>query len=914
MDSMLQSFIEESRENLEVAGNCFLELEKKPDDMELMNELFRAMHTIKGNSGLFDIAPLTKVVHAAEDVLDLVRNGKFSLTEEHIDLFLDCMDQVNIWLDSLEQKNSLTDDAEEISQHLSSQLHQLLDSNSDLNKTDGSINSDDAPEIAEEEPADQPTDTENTTSAPPEWIVDAGDNVRQQIFKAFQQSDNEELQLLAIEYQPDESCFFNGDDPLLTVYNLPGLQWFKIYNKTDWPDIDALDPFQCNINFHILALSDKKSVQHHLRYITDQYQLSCIDIKDIIFPSGEYIQDELYTMFVADARDAVSSDNWQRLKQLLVPLLETSSENLYQTSALQWIQLLLEREHPLKHYISALITAIKQGSFSASNADNDQSSVPEKEMRVSSCTLELSPALNTLLETQLKILSMPCPPVLLAGRISSTAEILNNLFSKLNWENDQNKLKLASEEAIEQQSCQPLYDFLQKVLHNSASETHDNIKNIQQQSSNISPNKNRDIIKPDKNSSGSSTTSTINKEAKSDELSVSQQKGATKTLKVDQERIDKLMDLVGELVVAKNTLPFLAKRAEETYGIKELSKEIKTQYAVINRLSDELQSAMMSVRMVPVSHVFQRFPRLVRDLSRRLDKKIKLVLEGEETEADKNVIENLSDPLIHLVRNSLDHGIESPEQRLNAGKPEEGTLILRAIPKDDQVLIEIIDDGKGIDPDTIKRKAYEKKIIDEKKLDEITDQEAVNLIFAAGLSSKDEASDLSGRGVGMDVVKTAVNEAGGTVSVRSTPGQGTTITLTLPLSMAVTRVMIIEVSGQYYGIALDVIRETVRIPFNRIQQVKQDEVVVLRNKLIPLKRMHQLLNLDALQGDPEEAAILIVDINGEEIGLIIDDFHEGLDIIQKPLEGVMDNFPIYAGATLLGDGRVLLILDLKELI
>jgi len=334
---------------------------------------------------------------------------------------------------------------------------------------------------------------------------------------------------------------------------------------------------------------------------------------------------------------------------------------------------------------------------------------------------------------------------------------------------------------------------------------------------------------------------------------------------------------------------------------------------VINRLSEELQSAMMSVRMVPVSSVFQRFPRLVRDLSRRLDKKIELVMQGEETEADKNVIENLADPLIHLVRNSIDHGIEMPAVRLAAGKPEKGTLTLRAIPMDDQVIIEIIDDGKGIDPNVIKQKAYEKGVINEKQLDEITDQQAIELIFAAGLSSKEQASDLSGRGVGMDVVRTAVNDAGGTVELISELGKGSTLRLALPLSMAVAQVMMVEVDKQTYGISMDCIGETVRVATSSIQRVKHNEAMILRDKLIPLRRMRKLLNLSTAEPVQEEA-ILIVTVNGEELGLIIDDFQEGIDVIQKPLEGVMSHYPIYSGATLLGDGRVLLILNLAEII
>ena len=228
--------------------------------------------------------------------------------------------------------------------------------------------------------------------------------------------------------------------------------------------------------------------------------------------------------------------------------------------------------------------------------------------------------------------------------------------------------------------------------------------------------------------------------------------------------------------------------------------------------------------MMAVSFVFQRFPRLVRDISRKLGKEVQLVLEGEQTEADKNIIESLADPLIHIVRNSLDHGLEMPEIRLAAGKPATGKLTIRAAQEADRVVIEIVDDGKGIDPAVIKQKAYEKGIIDEAMVERISDQEAINLIFAAGLSTAAVVSDLSGRGVGMDVVRSAVEKINGTVVVHSELGKGTSIRISLPLSMAVTQVMVIESDGQLFGVPMDHVVETVRVPqkLNPHLQTEQD--------------------------------------------------------------------------------------------
>jgi two-component system, chemotaxis family, sensor kinase CheA len=391
---------------------------------------------------------------------------------------------------------------------------------------------------------------------------------------------------------------------------------------------------------------------------------------------------------------------------------------------------------------------------------------------------------------------------------------------------------------------------------------------------------------------------------------------AAKTLKVDQEKIDRLMNLIGEMVVAKNALPYLAQRAEEQYGVRELSREIKSQHASINRIAEEMQDAIMQVRMMPVSVVFQRFPRLVRDVSRKLGKDVELVLEGEETEADKNIVESLADPLIHMVRNSLDHGLESPEIRRAKGKPPTGTLAIRARQEGDRVLIEIQDDGKGIDPAVVKAKAYEKGVIDEATLERIGDKEAIHLVFAAGFSTADQVSDLSGRGVGMDVVRSAVEKVHGTIALESEVGEGTLIRIALPLSMAVTKVMVVESDRQIFGIPMDMVSETVRIPRDSIHVVQHAQATILRGKVLPLKPLNGLLNLDRppITSQDDMFAVLVVRLEHGTVGLVVDDFHETLDVIQKPLESVLSGLGAYSGTALMGDGKVLMVLNLKEML
>uniref|UniRef100_UPI001834D588 chemotaxis protein CheA n=1 Tax=Methylibium sp. TaxID=2067992 RepID=UPI001834D588 len=389
-----------------------------------------------------------------------------------------------------------------------------------------------------------------------------------------------------------------------------------------------------------------------------------------------------------------------------------------------------------------------------------------------------------------------------------------------------------------------------------------------------------------------------------------------KVLKVSQEKIDRLMELIGEMVVAKNSLPYLAQRAEVHFQQRELAREIKAQYAVINRIAEDMQHAVMQVRMLPVGAVFQRFGRLVRDLSRKLGKEVNLVIEGEDTEADKNVIEPLSDPLIHILRNSLDHGIEMPEVRRAAGKPAAGTIRIQARQESDRVVIEISDDGAGVDPARVRAKAVERGLVAADRAALLSDDEAVQLVFLPGFSTADTISDLSGRGVGMDVVRTAIERINGGVELSSIFGKGTTLRLSLPLSMAVTNVMVIESAGRRLGVPMDLIVETVRVHADDIHHFKQARTTVLRGRIVPLRALNELLALDAepLANEQGELAVLVVRIGNQNVGLLVDRFQGASDIILKPLEGVLAGLTGFAGTALMGDGGVLMVLNPKELL
>jgi two-component system chemotaxis sensor kinase CheA len=328
---------------------------------------------------------------------------------------------------------------------------------------------------------------------------------------------------------------------------------------------------------------------------------------------------------------------------------------------------------------------------------------------------------------------------------------------------------------------------------------------------------------------------------------------------------------------------------------------------------------VVRIRMVPVGQVFDRFPRLVRDLSLRLGKPVDLLVEGEGTNADKTVVETLFEPLLHLVRNSLDHGIEPPEARRGAGKPERATVTLRAFHAGDRLVVEVSDDGGGIDIAAVGRKAVDSRVLSEDELGALNEAETARLIFAPGLSTMDETSDLSGRGVGMAAVRMAIERIGGAVGVETERHRGTTIRLELPLTLALLRIVTVLARGRRFGVPLDVVAETIRLPDDRIQRIKGRAAFTWREQVVPLHPLGRILELpearDPLSGDGGDKLVLVVDAGGGGcfFGLEVDGIGDRLEVALRPMDGLLANIPAYLGTTLQGDGQVLLILNPKEL-
>ncbi|MDR1947489.1 MAG: Hpt domain-containing protein [Desulfovibrio sp.] len=388
------------------------------------------------------------------------------------------------------------------------------------------------------------------------------------------------------------------------------------------------------------------------------------------------------------------------------------------------------------------------------------------------------------------------------------------------------------------------------------------------------------------------------------------------TIRVDHEKLDHLMNLIGELIINRNRYSMLARQLEESGGQVDVSliaqNLTETTYSMA-RISDDLQDTIMKVRMVPVSSVFSRFPRLVRDLSRKSGKEVELIIEGEETELDKSVVEVIGDPLVHLIRNSVDHGIEPEAIRAERGKPAQGSVWLRAFYKGNSVAIEIEDDGQGIDPEVMRQVAIRKGVITPDEAKNLDDREAIELIFAPGFSSAEVVTDISGRGVGMDVVRTNIKNLKGSINTISEVGKGTKFTLVLPLTLAIIDALMVNVDNETFAIPLDAVSETVKIEAVRLTDVKGRKAVTLRGEVLGIISLAEFLGLHSNMSAEGLLNVVVIQDNDRRLGLVVDRLLERQEVVIKPLGSYLGDIKGISGATIMGDGSVILILDPHEI-
>ncbi|EPC1867091.1 chemotaxis protein CheA, partial [Campylobacter coli] len=385
--------------------------------------------------------------------------------------------------------------------------------------------------------------------------------------------------------------------------------------------------------------------------------------------------------------------------------------------------------------------------------------------------------------------------------------------------------------------------------------------------------------------------------------------GMDQTIRVEVKRLDHLMNLIGELVLGKNRLLKIYDDVEERYEGEKFLEELNQVVSQLSIITTDVQLAVMKTRMQPIAKVFNKFPRVVRDLSRELGKQIELEITGEETELDKSIVEEIGDPIMHMIRNSCDHGVEDPATRAANGKPEKGIVQLKAYNEGNHIVVEITDDGKGLDANSLKAKAIEKNLITEREADQMTDKEAFALIFKPGFSTAAKVTNVSGRGVGMDVVKTNIEKLNGVIEIDSELGKGSSFKLKIPLTLAIIQSLLVGTQEEFYAIPLASVLETVRVPIDDIYTIEGKNVLRLRDEVLSLVRLSDVFGVKQVLESGDQTYVVVIGVAESKLGIIVDTLVGQEEIVIKSMGDYLQNIQGIAGATIRGDGRVTLIID-----
>jgi two-component system chemotaxis sensor kinase CheA len=767
VSALQEQFVTEARELIRQATDDLIVLERDGASPDRIDRVFRAFHTLKGSAGVVELPTMSIMLHAAEDLLASVRQGALGSGADIIDAALACLDQVSRWVDDFEVIGALPAQAGEDGRVLAERLRSFLPMGA------GQQQPGSAARIS----------TVGIEVGLPAWaarmIAAERDAMASRLPKHAPA-------VSAISYQPIAGCFYNGDDPLQLMLQVPDLLAFHIEPVEPFAPLSGIDPYACNLRLQAISAGDRDEIARIFRLVPDQVQITGIP------------------------RDAL----------LTTPSMAGDADQTLIRTVIKAQCELLRISDRTDDFAGCAGAAARVATNALRHADRPQ--LADTVQRAGSMTLaqrDVGPLLTALEQARVALFETPS---------TAAAEDFSGL------------------------------------------------------------------------SAGTPSAT---------------ERPAERVLRVSEAKIEALVNLAGELVVAKNALAHSAKRVEQDFDGQEVARSIRRDHDAIDRLVVELHGTILQLRMVPVAQVFRSLHRLVRDVSRQLGKNVGLMTSGEAAEADKTIVDRLFEPLVHLVRNALDHGIESPAQRREAGKPETAAISIEASRIGDRFLIEVTDDGRGIDSAVVRRKASEKRLVRADELAALTDEQVVDLVFAPGFSTAAEVSDISGRGIGMDVVRTVVEQIGGRVSLASQVGTGTTVRLDLPMTIAMSRIMVVEAGGQLFGISMDAVSETVRLMPDRISRIKNNLGFVLRERIVPIVSLAELMKLpERAKEDAAARLFVVMEAAGRIAAFEVDAIRDRLDVVLKPMQGLLENASGYAGTTLLGDGQVLLVLDVKELL
>ncbi len=885
-------FIVEAREHLETIEPALLELEKSPGNSDLLNDIFRPMHSLKGASGFLGLNKINGLAHKAESILDELRNGKMVATPEIMDLILSATDALTNMINNLETANNEGDiETGGIIAHIES----LMNGGGSTRPSASAS----PKKTGKREVKGQPSQTEDLPpfDAEPYTLTVIGEGHLQD----FLEEAEEILEglgnaLLQLEKNPQ------GDKELINdlfryFHNIKGNSGIIGFKELNALTHEAetllgrvrkgeLAPSRGLIDL-LLAVSD--AMAEILSHVDSKIaQVKPVDTRTTLARVKRALEGD----FSSDSpvEDASTSalegeydpEDVQAFNQTVVQQLENIGIALRT----------LSKDSSQKDYVDGLyrsLTTIQNSCgymrFGDLKVMAERTAGLVDQARKSGLDFDL----------MLDILKQECS--IIADGVHKRLSILRTAYI---LKAEGAKSTVASSSAVLKQATDApsAKAQVQEAVLEEADE----------------------MMEPtdDETAADIAVTPSNGKQAQAGQAQASQKTAAkaTTTIRVDHEKLDHLMNVIGELIINRNRFSMLARALESGQeDVQKVAQSLSETTDAMARISDDLQDTIMKVRMVPVSSVFSRFPRLIRDLSRKSCKDVELLTEGEETELDKSLVEVIGDPLVHLIRNSVDHGIETAEERIAAGKPPVGRVWLRAYHKGNSVAIEIADDGRGIDPVKMRRAAVKKGLLSEEEAAAMDDREAIELIFAPGFSTAEKITDISGRGVGMDVVRTNIKNLKGSVSITSEVGKGTKFILLLPLTLAIIDALMVTIDDDVFAIPLDAVSETTKIEANRLTEVNTRKAVTLRGEVLGVVDLREVLGLPLGEEQRDVLPIVVIQDQDRRLGIVVDRLLERQEIVIKPLGSYLSDFDLkgVSGATIMGDGSVVLILDPHEI-
>jgi two-component system chemotaxis sensor kinase CheA len=916
MNPLLEQFLQEARENLAFIDQHVGDI--GGDDPELLNSVFRAAHTLKGGSGIVGFESVKEITHHAEDLLDMLRSGKIEFHPSMIEALYNAFDEVLNLVEAAEDSEDIVDSDPATVEQIVAQLTEAM------GKTD----------LVEvwESPFEPIAILSPLVNLPLKNMIN---NKNILPFKIGELNKNvcESRQMYGVLFDIDESSMVFGNDPVYAL-SLLGDQVVAVHvcmneNSAKEALSGMEDPdgllLRCQITAYIYATY--MEIEDTLFNFLDEIQMSVLDIATLlsIDEGDKGLQLDVLKELNSTVKSHLESKNKEALKSEIektLPLIGSDTIQFHQLNRLLSLMNSINREDLPR--LATFFKSLNQGEQYLFNEENEQVDIIDE-----SAVVQVEEAPQEFIEgteedeeyiyEDEEVSSEPDEVETSEDRqaVAPRDEHIDHGLKMILEQQLQSLEHLNSNDAFDRtvailEHTRKYYSDMPSTF-NSIEECKHWIKvklGLEKESASavavkeevketavakIQPAPSEEEVPSERK------TPAVVKKDESAKKSV-----VGKTVKIDQESIDNLMNIVGELLVAKNSLPYLAE------GVGGMSKEIiarsiMEKYTFINRLSEQLQDLIMSMRMLPISYVFDRYPKLVRDISKKMGKKVNLTMDGGETKLDKNMIEMLADPLIHIMRNSLDHGIEMPEERSKKGKSSEGNVILKAYAQSDKIIIEIKDDGNGINVEKVAQKVIEKGLMTQEQIDDLSDDERAELVLIPGLSTADVITEYSGRGVGMDVVKKSIEGFGGKINIKTKYNEGTLITLAIPVSLAVSSLLHIFMNNIHYGIPMDNVNETVKIKRKEIEYLHNEPFVYIRGEVIPLLFIKSMLDVSSL--DDDALSIVVLEVKGNLVAVVVNEFLGQLDVVQKPLEGIMEGHQLFSGTALLGNGQIIIAMD-----